>query len=101
MVNSNSNTSINYNPINTTRNKITNIEKKIKNLTNLHRSISVNHTGFNKMSPRERMKRYTNAENSLNKIEKKLVFYLNKLIKEKEKLIKLIKNNSERIRKLL
>lgn len=101
MVNSNSNTTINYNPINTTRNKITNIEKKIKNLKNLHRSISVNHTGFNKMSPQERMKRYTNAENSLNKIEKQHVYYLNKLIKEKEKLIKLIKNNSERIRKLL
>jgi t-SNARE complex subunit (syntaxin) len=101
MVNSNSNRTINYNPINTTRNKITNIEKKIKNLTNLHRSILVNHTDFNKMSPKERMKRYNNAENSLNKIEKKHIYYLNKLIKEKEKLIKLIKNNSERVRKLL
>lgn len=101
MVNSNSNNTVNYNPINTTRNKITSIEKKIKNLTNLHRSIFVNHTGFNKMSPQERTKRYNNAMNSLNKIEKQRIYYLNKLIKEKEKLIKLIKNDNERIRKLL
>ena len=81
--NSNSNKTVNY-PLATNRQKnlLSRLEKALdrtnvmlKRLKDLHRSIRVNHTGFNKMTPQERMKRYNNAQNMLNKIEKQQEFY--------------------------
>ena len=88
--NSNSNKTVNY-PLATNRQKnlLSRLEKALdrtnvmlKRLKDLHRSIRVNHTGFNKMTPQERMKRYNNAHNTLNKVERqqKIAIYLKKEI---------------------
>ena len=81
--NSNSNKTVNY-PLatNQQKNLLSRLEKALdrtnvmlKRLKDLHRSIRVNNTGFNKMTPQERKKRYNNAQNMLNKIEKQQEFY--------------------------
>ena len=54
----------------------------------LHRSIRVNHTGFNKMTPQERMKRYNNAQNTLNKVERQQ----KKAIYVKKEILSLMRN---------
>ena len=88
--NSNSNKTVNY-PLTTKQQNIVlskaeknlgAINKMLKTLKNLHRSIRVNHTGFNKMTPQERKKRYNNAQNTLNKVERqqKIAIYLQKEI---------------------
>ena len=88
--NSNSNKTVNY-PLTTKQqnNLLSRLEKaldrvkeRINMLKSLHRSIRVNHTGFNKMTPQERMKRYNNAQNTLNKVERqqKIAIYLQKEI---------------------
>ena len=88
--NSNSNKTVNY-PLTTKQqnNILSRLEKaldrvkeRINMLKSLHRSIRVNHTGFNKMTPQERMKRYNNAQNTLNKVERqqKIAIYLQKEI---------------------
>ena len=76
--NSNSNKTANY-PLTTKQQNnlssrleksLDRVNERINMLKFLHRSIRVNHTGFNKMTPQERMKRYNNAQNTLNKVER-------------------------------
>ena len=76
--NSNSNKTANY-PLTTKQQNnlssrleksLDRINERLNMLKFLHRSIRVNHTGFNKMTPQERMKRYNNAQNTLNKVER-------------------------------
>tara|TARA_Y100000401_G_scaffold67331_1_gene53891 strand:+ start:112 stop:516 length:405 start_codon:yes stop_codon:yes gene_type:complete len=76
--NSNSNKTVNY-PLTTKQQNnlssrleksLDRVNERINMLKFLHRSIRVNHTGFNKMTPQERMKRYNNAQNTLNKVER-------------------------------
>ena len=76
--NSNSNKTVNY-PLTTKQQNnlssrleksLDRINERLNMLKFLHRSIRVNHTGFNKMTPQERMKRYNNAQNTLNKVER-------------------------------
>ena len=76
--NSNSNKTVNY-PLTTKQQNnlssrleksLDRVNERINMLKFLHRSILVNHTGFNKMTPQERMKRYNNAQNTLNKVER-------------------------------
>ena len=99
--NSNSNKTVNY-PLTTKQqnNLLSRLEKaldkvkeRINMLKSLHRSIRVNHTGFNKMTPQERMKRYNNAQNTLNKVERqqKIAIYLQKEILS---LMRNVKRNS-------
>ena len=88
--NSNSNKTVNY-PLTTKQQNnlssrlekaLDRVKERINMLKSLHRSIRVNHTGFNKMTPQERMKRYNNAQNTLNKVERqqKIAIYLQKEI---------------------
>ena len=76
--NSNSNKTVNY-PLTTKQQNnlssrleksLDRVNERLNMLKFLHRSIRVNHTGFNKMTPQERMKRYNNAQNTLNKVER-------------------------------
>ena len=69
------------------------VKERINMLKSLHRSIRVNHTGFNKMTPQERMKRYNNVHNTLNKVERqqKIAIYLQKEILS---LMRNVKRNS-------
>ena len=76
--NSNSNKTVNY-PLTTKQQNnlssrleksLDRVNERINMLNFLHKSIRVNHTGFNKMTPQERMKRYNNAQNTLNKVER-------------------------------
>ena len=81
--NSNSNKTVNYplttkqqnNLLSKAEKNLGAINKMLKTLKDLHRSIRVNHTGFNKMTPQERKKRYNNAQNMLNQIEEQQEFY--------------------------
>ena len=88
--NSNSNKTANY-PLTTKQQNnlssrleksLDRINERINMLKFLHRSIRVNHTGFNKMTPQERKKAYNNAQNSLNKLERqqKIAIYVKKEI---------------------
>ena len=88
--NSNSNKTVNY-PLTTKQQNnlssrleksLDRVNERLNMLKFLHRSIRVNHTGFNKMTPQERMKRYNNAQNTLNKVERqqKKAIYLKKEI---------------------
>ena len=88
--NSNSNKTANY-PLTTKQQNnlssrleksLDRVNERLNMLKFLHRSIRVNHTGFNKMTPQERMKRYNNAHNTLNKVERqqKIAIYLKKEI---------------------
>tara|TARA_B000000557_G_scaffold49478_1_gene37886 strand:- start:2470 stop:2874 length:405 start_codon:yes stop_codon:yes gene_type:complete len=88
--NSNSNKTVNY-PLTTKQQNnlssrleksLDRINERLNMLKFLHRSIRVNHTGFNKMTPQERMKRYNNAQNTLNKVERqqKKAIYMKKEI---------------------
>jgi len=88
--NSNSNKTANY-PLTTKQQNnlssrleksLDRVNERINMLKFLHRSIRVNHTGFNKMTPQERMKRYNNAQNTLNKVERqqKKAIYMKKEI---------------------
>ena len=88
--NSNSNKTANY-PLTTKQQNnlssrleksLDRVNERINMLKFLHRSILVNHTGFNKMTPQERMKRYNNAQNTLNKVERqqKKAIYMKKEI---------------------
>jgi len=99
--NSNSNKTVNY-PLTTKQQKnllsrlekaLDKVKERINMLKSLHRSIRVNHTGFNKMTPQERMKRYNNAQNTLNKVERqqKIAIYLQKEILS---LMRNVKRNS-------
>ena len=76
--NSNSNKTVNY-PLTTKQQNnlssrleksLDRVNERLNMLKFLHRSIRVNHTDFNKMTPQERMKRYNNAQNTLNKVER-------------------------------
>jgi len=98
--NSNSNKTVSYpSTTNQQKNLLSRMEKaldrtnvKLNRLKNLHRSIRVNHTGFNKMTSQERKKRYNNAQNILNKVEGQQEFY-----KEIRKEILSIMRNIKRI----
>ena len=83
--NSNSNKTVNY-PLTTKQQNnlssrleksLDRINERLNMLKFLHRSIRVNHTGFNKMTPQERMKRYNNAQNTLNKVERQQKIAIN------------------------
>ena len=83
--NSNSNKTVNY-PLTTKQQNnlssrleksLDRVNERINMLKFLHRSIRVNHTGFNKMTPQERMKRYNNAQNTLNKVERQQKIAIN------------------------
>ena len=83
--NSNSNKTVNY-PLTTKQQNnlssrleksLDRVNERINMLKFLHRSILVNHTGFNKMTPQERMKRYNNAQNTLNKVERQQKIAIN------------------------
>ena len=83
--NSNSNKTANY-PLTTKQQNnlssrleksLDRVNERINMLKFLHRSILVNHTGFNKMTPQERMKRYNNAQNTLNKVERQQKIAIN------------------------
>ena len=83
--NSNSNKTVNY-PLTTKQQNnlssrleksLDRVNERLNMLKFLHRSIRVNHTGFNKMTPQERMKRYNNAQNTLNKVERQQKIAIN------------------------
>ena len=83
--NSNSNKTVNYPLTTKQQNKLLSKAEKnlgainimLKALKKLHQSIRVNHTGFNKMTPQERKKRYNNAQNTLNKVERQQKIAIN------------------------
>ena len=94
--NSNSNKTVNY-PLTTKQQNnlssrleksLDRVNERINMLKFLHRSIRVNHTGFNKMTPQERMKRYNNAQNTLNKVERQQ----KKAIYVKKEILSLMRN---------
>ena len=94
--NSNSNKTVNY-PLTTKQQNnlssrleksLDRINERLNMLKFLHRSIRVNHTGFNKMTPQERMKRYNNAQNTLNKVERQQ----KKAIYVKKEILSLMRN---------
>ena len=94
--NSNSNKTANY-PLTTKQQNnlssrleksLDRVNERINMLKFLHRSIRVNHTGFNKMTPQERMKRYNNAQNTLNKVERQQ----KKAIYVKKEILSLMRN---------
>ena len=94
--NSNSNKTVNY-PLTTKQQNnlssrleksLDRINERLNMLKFLHRSIRVNHTGFNKMTPQERMKRYNNAQNTLNKVERQQ----KKAIDLKKEILSLMRN---------
>ena len=94
--NSNSNKTVNY-PLTTKQQNnlssrleksLDRVNERLNMLKFLHRSIRVNHTGFNKMTPQERMKRYNNAQNTLNKVERQQ----KKAIYVKKEILSLMRN---------